>query len=179
MCVAESPRPMPVIHLEVGQQAVRSRVSPSNASHPQGVQATSGGRRLQNLPPDVIAVPLRPRPEAWMTGQLRGHMDLGPFPTGLAPESLVLYTQALGIPTGYLQISPQRRDQLPHQFRCQARSERETFSSFHLPDAAVPKRPALQVLAPNGLSQKATGTVRLKPAAALVYRGKHPEGLEF
>ena len=45
----ESPRPMPVTHLELGQQAVRSRVSPSNASHPLGVRATSGGRRLQNL----------------------------------------------------------------------------------------------------------------------------------
>ena len=58
--------------------------------------------------PDVIAVPLRPRPEAWVAGQQGGHMDIGPLPTGLAPESLVLYTQALGIPTGYLQISPQR-----------------------------------------------------------------------
>ena len=56
VCVAECSRPMPVIHLEVGQQAVRSRVPPSSASHPEGFQATSGGRRLQNLPPDVFAL---------------------------------------------------------------------------------------------------------------------------
>ena len=68
VCVAKCPRTMPVIHLEVGRQAVRSRVPPSNASHPEGFHATSGGRRLQNLPPDAIAVPLRPRTETRMTG---------------------------------------------------------------------------------------------------------------
>ena len=80
VCVAECSRPMPVIHLEIGQQAVRSRVPPSSASHPEGFQATSGGRRLQNLPPDVIAVPLRPRPEPRMTG-------LAQAPHGASPEA--------------------------------------------------------------------------------------------
>ena len=97
------------------------------------------------MPPDVIAVPLRPRPEAWMTGQLRGHVDLDPFPTGLAPESLVLYTQALDIRKGYLQIYPQRRDLFHHQFRCQARSERETFPPLLEPKGYGHTRTHVQV----------------------------------
>ena len=68
------------------------------------------------------------------------HANIGvAHPTSLVSVSVVLYTQTLGVRTDYFQISPQRSDQLRDQFSCQVRTEKEILSSFHLPDAAVPK----------------------------------------
>ena len=125
-------------------------VSPPHAYTSMGSFADRAPR--SPMPPDVIAVPLRPRPEARVAGQLRGHMDVGPLPTGFAPEPLVLYSKVLGIRKGYKSL----RSEEINSFICTGtrRAAWEHLSTLHFPIAAVLKWPALQLLAPDGLSQK-------------------------